>query len=313
MKQEELQRALLADLGKNYDAQAALLFLRTLEAENNGNKACKNLEKLLEEPPQDDTTLHIIYKTPYVLGEIVVAGKKTRKMHPLCSFHPIHFKKTYLKAMSRWETDTKHEATQSHKVWSHFEESSTQTTRAKVPLPLASSPTTFRSQLLTGKSLGALSPVRHTGKTEDTLKQIVDAKKNFGSIKTLWEGLESLNEVVDTLHNGGFLHNDLHKENLLLCEEGGKLHGAIIDFETTEEDPRFNTHQWVNACKEDKKDLIKEACFLYLTGDEKTKATIKSKNTYLIQQVITKLKSDPTMIYLEKFTNERKIKDLEIN
>lgn len=300
-----LVQTLLADLGKNYDPNAALKFLKVLEAEGNKEAkaiASKNLKQLLKVPPDQDTTLHVIYKTPYVLGEIVLSGKNTTKTHPLCKFYPIHFKKTYLKAMSRWETSPNHEAKQSHKIWNHFQECQKEPsdgTKSIIPLPLGSSPSTYRSQLLEAKSLGALSPVNSNADPDELSKQIIDAKKNFGSVLKLWDGIESLNKCVDTLHEGGFLHNDLHKENLLLREDNNMLEGCLIDFETSEEDSRFNTLEWAATKTNDKRYLLKEACLIFLCSETKEQTYILQSSP-IAQAVIDKLSTDPLLLVIQK-------------
>jgi hypothetical protein len=321
MTKEDLTRVLQADLGKNYDPLEALKFLKILEKETNPISA-ENLSRLLDEPPETDIPLQVIYKTPYVLGEVVLSGQNTRKKHPLCNYHPVHFKKTYLQKFSRWETNPLHEAKQSHKVWVHFQETedasdnlltnTTQNnaTRTPVPLPLGACSDSFRSQIIVGKSLGSLSPIRHTGDANATLKQILEARKIFQSHKQqdypmrLWDGLVSLDKVVNNLHTGGFLHNDLHKENLLLQDINGKYIGSIIDFETTEENELFDTSQWLQETMKDKKDLIKESCFIYLCLKKEEKIKLEIDPSNLLKNVKHYLKSDPLMIFLEKSLNK---------
>jgi hypothetical protein len=306
-EKNELLQTLLADLGKNYDPNAALNFLRILEGENKEKPpgtaiAKKNLKALLENPPKEDTTLHIIYKTPYVLGEIVLAGKKTSQDHPLCQFYPIHFKKTYLKEISRWETSPAHEAKQSHKIWQHFQESITQNqdeSKPTIPLPLGGSPNTYRSQLLEAKSLGSMSPVNSNATPQEICKQIAVSRKNLNSIESLWAGIESLNQKVATLHKGGFLHNDLHKENLLIRETEGKLEGCLIDFETSEEDPRFDTLDWEQATKNDKRHLLKEACLILLCAPQLEQKKILSTSP-LNKEITQMLKTDPLLIHIQR-------------
>jgi hypothetical protein len=309
VQREALFHTLIADLGRDYDPDAALKFLKILESDaqrptQKNGKAKENLKKLLDNPPEEDTTLHVIYKTPYVLGEIVLSGKKTIQTHPLCKFYPIHFKKTYLQKLSRWETNPVHEATQSHKVWKHFQESGSTdgiTNKPSVPLPLGSSPTTFRSQLLDAKSLGSLNPVNSNASPEEIVKQIRSARKSGGSLLPLWHAIESLNECVIALHNGGFLHNDLHKENLLVREgePPQEASGCIIDFETTEEDPRFQTLEWKGATRNDKRHLIKEACLVLLCANPKEQKQIINHSP-LAKEILERLKSDPLFIGLTK-------------
>lgn len=334
-----LLETLLADLGKDYDPEGALKFLKILESEaqsKNINKtnvkttskglstektkqeiqniqlAKNNLNQLFKNPPNEDVSLHTIYKTPYVLGEIVLAGKNTRDRHPLCNFYPIHFKKTYLKQLSRWETNPSHEARQSHKIWKHFQEISdksssteketaTEPPKSCVPLPVGSDPSTYRSQLLEAVSLGAISPINSNANAEELSKQILQAKKSYGSIKKLWKALESLDQRAQTLHNGGFLHNDLHKENLLIRNHEDEPEGCIIDFETSEEDERFNTLEWSNATLNDKRYLIKEACLIFLCGPKNEQLEILAqKDSALSKNISHALKSDPLLLSIQK-------------
>jgi hypothetical protein len=315
MTREDLQRVLLADLGRNYDPNEALRYLKLLESPTQ-TPPIKKLEKLINDPPKGDTTLSTVYRTPYVLGEIVLAGQDTRKKHPLCNYHPVHFKKTYLQKLSRWETNPLHEAAQTHKVWSHFQEIETEpmaeselsTSKPKVPLPLGATADTFRSQLLMAKSLGSLSPIRHAGDPKNTLEQIIQARKTFGSIDKLWEGLEALNFTVNQLHKGGFLHNDLHRENMMVHnnekevgspKETNKI-GCLIDFETTEENERYETTLWKDETLKDKKDLIKEASLIFLCGSKSSQDKIISRNSQLFTLIQEHLVKDSLMIYLAR-------------
>ena len=304
---------LLADLGKNYDPDAALRFLDILKETSKHSELAqnkKNLEHLLENPPEEDTPLHIIYQTPYVLGEVVLAGKKTRQNHPLAQFYPIHFKKTYLKKMSRWETSPTHEAQQSHKVWKHFEEEANMpkaNQQPHVPLPIGGDAMTYRSQLLEAKSLGALSPINSNGSPQEILKQILKAKKDYGSVKKLWTGLESLNDQINTLHSGGFLHNDLHKENLMINEMGETPIGCLIDFETTEEDERFNTLEWQTATKDDKRYFLKESCLIFLCANITEQKQILETSKFK-KELIEFLKKDPLLIAVQKDIGSEKLR-----
>lgn len=309
MMNEELLQTLIADLGKDYDPNAALKFLKILESDTTNKKtqiARKNLESLLNNPPNEDTTLHVIYKTPYVLGEIVLSGKNTISKHPLCQFYPIHFKKTYLKELSRWETNPAHEARQSHRIWKHFQsEGANQNLleqnqpKSRVPLPLGSTPSSYRSQLLEAKSVGALSPVNSNAPCQELLKQILDFRKSQGSLLNLWKGIESLNQSIDLLHQGGFLHNDLHKENLLIHEGESMPQGCLIDFETSEEDERFNTLEWERATKNDKRLFLKEASLIFLCAPPKEQKII-IQNSPLAKEIAQIFKTDPLFISLLK-------------
>jgi hypothetical protein len=304
-----LGHILRADLGEDYDADAALNFLKALtedkgsQPQTGKTKAQANLRSLLQNPPEEDTTLHVIYKTPYVIGEIVLAGTKTRRQGPLCDAHPIHFKKTYLQKMSRWETSPQHEAKQTQIIWEHFRESHPwKAGHARIPRPLGASPESFRSTLLEARSVGALSPINPHGDARETAEQISQAKlrENKDGIGKLWEGLEDLDLQADILHSGGILHRDLHRENLMLREANGKFEGCLIDFETAEEDERFNTPEWETACQEDKRHLRREAALIFLCGSEPEKKAILASGSALSQAIARDLKTDPFLLGIEK-------------
>jgi hypothetical protein len=318
VSREALSQILVQDLGKNYDPHRAISFLRLLQQTHGvtdaelpveQQRANKNLGDLLENPPAEDTTLHIIYKTPFVLGEVVLAGKKTQREHPRCQAYPIHFKKTYLQKMSRWETSPKHEATVTQHVWEHFEESKKEPGEVNpttpVPLPLGSSPTTFRSQLLEARSLGSLSPVTISHPPEELAEQIEATKKNYGTILPLWRGMESLQSVAKTLHTGGFLHHDMHRENMLLKSSPSnpnQFEGCLIDFETTEEDERFGTLSWGEACREDLKHLHEEAAVALLCMDPEEKSKVGGGLKDAAERL---LKTSPKLLLLQRILLQR--------
>lgn len=254
----ELIRVLEADLGKNYDPARALEFLRTLTPENKKLPEAERLNRLLENPPDEDTTLQTIYETAFVRGDIVIAGKKTRKEHPLTSYYPMHFRKTYLQKFSRWETPPSHEEAMTRIVWKHFNE---ENKHQNVPLALGSGPTTFRSQLMEGKTLAAAAPVHKCAEAKETAAQVLQARKNFGPVTPFWRGLESVFAAAQTLWAGGILHGDLHDHNMLVSPAGD---GFLIDFETSEEDDRFGTLAWEDAKREDMAQLVETAALTRL-------------------------------------------------
>jgi len=307
-----LEYTLQADLKEDYNTEAALNFLKALvksteEHNKKKEKAQKNLRSLFQNPPAEDTTLHVIYKTPYVMGEIVLAGTKTRQKNPLCDANPIHFKKTYLKNMSRWETSPHHVARQTQMIWEHFQESHPwKGGHARIPRPLGASPESFRSTLLEARSLGALSPINPHGDAKETANQILQARttEKHSHIAKLWEGLENLDLQTDNLHSGGFLHKDLHRENLMLRESDGKYEGCLIDFETSEEDERFGTPEWVKACQEDKRHLHREASLIFLCGTELERQKIAASGSSLSQAVARELQTDPLLILVQKTIKE---------
>lgn len=291
----ELARILEADLGKSYDPQKALEFLRTLQPHNRDLPAASRLNRLLENPPEEDTPLETIYETPFVRGEIVMAGKKTRKEYPRTAYYPLHFKKTYLEKFSRWETTPKHEEDMSLMVWKHFQEEGEHN---KVPLALGADAKTFRSQLMQGKSIGALSPIHNGDNPKELANQIVKAKENYGPVSKLWAGLEAVHASAATLHQGGMLHHDMHRENMLISPDGD---GFLIDFETMEEDDRFASLAWEDATKEDLRYLIEEAALVSFCAGPNEKLPTNTELSKLVAEAKTQ---SPKLLATAKEINQ---------
>jgi len=252
------------------------------------------ITQLLLNPNEEDTKLQTIYKTPFVTGDIVISGAKTRATHPLTNLHSIHFKKTYLQKMSRWETSAKQEAVMSQHVWEHFQEALPNNSVLPAPLPLGATSYVYRSQLLTAKTLGSLSPVSLPLNPCQTLIQIQSARKKSESFHFLWEGLKKLNSAIDAFHSGGFLHLDLHRENLMIQIKDDPI-PHIIDFETTQEDERFQTAEWKDAKTSDKQLFLQESALILLCLKEKMVPDCAFKA--LVMQEIEKI---PILFHLKK-------------
>lgn len=286
-------RLLQADLGSSYDPQKALDFLRMLEKENRGTTPVRNLEKLFQQPPQDDVLLQTIYETPFVRGDIVLAGKKTRAAHPMTQYYPVHFRKTYLEKMAGWESPTSHEEKQTMMVWGHFEEEGCP---GRVPRPLGCEPDTFRSELIQAKTVGALSPVHNCNDPQELARQITEARKHPSDLRKLWAGLEAVRDAMAMLHSGGMLHKDAHRENLMIAYDGqGNPSGHLIDFETSEEDPRFATPEWARATYEDCKLLIEEATLVRMCA-QPGEIPKEYENTQLSREVQFYARSSPKIM-----------------
>ena len=264
----DIDLVLLQDLGREYNPQKAIEFLQLLKEKYKDFPEKKNIEKILENPPKEDTTLHVIYKTPFILGEIVLAGKTTRETFPIINKFPVHFKKTILPSygsitVKGSDANPQKEKEISKIVWDHFQEIDKNTL---IPRPLGHSRSTYRSELIEAKTLGAITPINNSNDPKDIAEQIQEAKLSHttSELKELWDGLEKLNEEIGKLHSGGLLHNDLHRENMMLVRTEKETIATLIDFETTEEDERFQTPEWEGACKEDKNLFLEECSIIAL-------------------------------------------------
>lgn len=223
-----------------YDIEKALRFLKLIDKIPPLEKRLRQpLEDLLENPPKEDTSLIVIYETNLVKGEIVAAGTDTLKNMPLTRLQPIHFKKTLLGKSQEESERTKEEMEKSLEIWA-----STRKEQSRLPMPLSASKNQFRSELIMGKALLTLSPVpwKETAESKEqynAIKSIIAKKKEFPAsspeqkeIKTHWDRLESAHECCKQLHGKGWLHHDLHLQNILVETETNQ--GFLIDFETSE-------------------------------------------------------------------------------
>jgi hypothetical protein len=273
----------------------ALDFIRILEKENRGQPPARRLQVLFQQPPPDDVLLQTIYETPFVRGDIVMAGRKTREKFPLTQQYPIHFKKTYLEKMAGWESPTALEHRQTEMVWQHFEECGEP---GRVPKGLGNTPETFRSELIQAKTLGSLSPVHNCNDPEELARQIAAIRGNGMNIKQLWDGAEALREAMSTMHNGGMLHKDAHRENLMVSfDKAGTPTPHIIDFETLEEDARFGTNEWLRATWEDCRHLIEEATLIRMCA---APGEIPIEDTRLTKEVKHLASSSPKILSVRR-------------
>lgn len=283
---------------KGRESQEQILeFLQILCEKHQKPRAVKNLKGLLSNPSPQDTKLQTIYKTPFVSGDIVLAGTETRKKHPLTHLHPIHFKKSYLQKLSRWETSATQEALMSQHIWDHFQEIGT--SGSPTPLPLGASTYTYRSQLLPAKTLGSISPISLPLTQTQTPQQILLARSQTEHLLPLWPRLEKLNQLIDLFHCGGFLHNDLHRENLMVQLPTGEPH--LIDFETSQEDERFRTPDWASATREDKRLFLQECALLFLCLSEEEVPSTPFKDL-----ILTEIENNPTLFSLRKRVSSQK-------
>lgn len=76
--------------------------------------------------------------------------------------------------------------------------------------------------------------------------------------------------------------------------------GCLIDFETTEENERYETTLWKDETLKDKKDLIKEASLIFLCGSKSSQDKIISRNSQLFTLIQEHLVKDSLMIYLAR-------------
>jgi hypothetical protein len=254
----------------------------------------------LTHPPAQDELLRTIYKTNEIRGDIVLAGQKTRKAHPITDLqqYRIHFVKTNL---GDPELDTRQEYIKHSQIYESWKSKSSDASPIPIPRPLAYGPTTFRSELVFGITLAAASPCKiKKGKPPENLQDWLTVLSPLQSIPLdwqtkYWEGLSSLSLAIYHLQSLNHVaHKDLHKENLMLVphidassKDGGnggdkrdsgnspnsgqaknsRYLPALIDFETAKFDPEIREKQ------SDYQHLLHEAR-LMLTGPLQNDPTV---------------------------------------
>ena len=193
-------------------------------------------------PPQEDEVIRTIYATDDIRGDIVLAGKQTRALHPITDSleYRVHFKKTNLADPELNCRDEYHRHLQLYELWKHR---NVQNSPIPIPRPLAYSATTFRSELIFGLTLGALSPCKIP--KGNPPKEISDWVKIISPLQSIpahwqidyWYGLERLADTIGHMQGLDVAHNDLHKENMLLVPTEKGYQPALIDFETLQVSP----------------------------------------------------------------------------
>ena len=234
-------------------------------------------------PPAQDELLRTIYKTNEIRGDIVLAGQKTRKAHPITDLqqYRIHFVKTNL---GDPELDTRQEYIKHSQIYESWKAKSSDASPIPIPRPLAYGPTTFRSELVFGITLAAASPCKFKkGSPPKNLQDWLTVLSPLKSIpldwqKKYWDGMSSLSLAIYHLQSLNHVaHKDLHKENLMLvphvdpiakdskstADSGDSPHSgtaaqtdtttahsnntrylpALIDFETAKFDPETREKQ----------------------------------------------------------------------
>ena len=235
-----------------------------------------NKAAALTHPPDSDELLRTIYRTPEIRGDIVLAGKTTRTLHPITDLqeYRVHFVKTNL---GDPELDTRAEYIRHSQIYESWKAKAADASPIPIPRPLAYGPTTFRSELVFGITVAAASPCKiKKGNPPQNLQDWLTVLSPLKSIpldwqKQYWDGLARLSLAIYQLQNLNHVaHKDLHKENLMLVphvdeidintrdktnpadsadtrpatqRNNSRYLPALIDFETAKFDPETREKQ----------------------------------------------------------------------
>jgi serine/threonine protein kinase len=165
-------------------------------------------------PCDADTVIANVYRyldhrrNTVTRGEIVVPGTETKRDYPKTAKLPFHFKKTFTPAsapVKRGETPEIEfiKTLQIHAVLANH-----------VPEPLGYSEWVYRSAVVLGQTLNALSPFADLS-YEDAVQLHLPPETLREHAASLIRGCE----LVKNLHEKGFIHGDLHLDNLMRGED----------------------------------------------------------------------------------------------
>ncbi|HEX4446726.1 MAG TPA: hypothetical protein VH044_08325 [Polyangiaceae bacterium] len=206
--------------------------------------------ELVDRPPQNDYVVRTIARReanglPLMSAEIVVAGRDTRRQHPLAVTYPLHFRKTYFAARLRGDTAKE------------FENSTLASQILGLPPPIGFEPRVFRSCLAPGRPYQRLSPF---GADPEESNIRVAEKVPLPTAAGLWGFAESALKQLSTLHDGGLAHGDAELHNLIVCPS--PLEVVLIDFEAAVKHDAVDAPAWQARRAADLVPLLREAVFL---------------------------------------------------
>lgn len=226
-------------------------------------------------PPREDITLLSVYENldasgsrPLVLGELVLAGRKTRLTVPETQRYPIHFKKTYFPGASGNPKDELKLTKQAADLLGGFS-----------PKAIGADNFSIRTSIVPGVAWAAISPLCKghnfvSGSRKESLGQglhLLREGKRTPALLSYWKTLEAINTAIDRLHKK-CVHGDLHRNNILMVPQKGGFEPVIIDFETLQDLRGLDKEEASELKADDKQELWMECAALQLViGKQPTK------------------------------------------
>lgn len=177
-------------------------------------------------------------------GEIVVPGAQTKRDFPKTAKLPFHFKKTFTPAsapVKRGETPEMEftKTLQIHAVLANH-----------VPEPLGYSDWIYRGAVVFGQTLNALSPFADLS-YEDALELHLPPQTLHEHAASLIRGCE----LVKNLHEKGFIHGDLHLDNIMRGENDTMM---LIDLAASSRIEDLSPAEADNAKADDFSELFRD-------------------------------------------------------
>ncbi|MDB6129542.1 MAG: hypothetical protein JWM04_649 [Verrucomicrobiales bacterium] len=208
-------------------------------------------QAIIGSPRERDYVLHtIILKEandhPLIQGELVVAGKQTRKAFPLAEKYPVHFVKTYFPGS--FHADPKNE----------FECTQLASEILGSPPPIGYTRNTFRNCFVPGKTLDKLSPFTEVEPPDQNIT--LAEKAPLPTLIGLWKMLEEIHSQLQLLHGHGLLHGDMQMGNVIISPS--PIRPYLIDFEGARIRGEESEEEWKKKCENDYLELLRESIYL---------------------------------------------------
>jgi serine/threonine protein kinase len=188
-------------------------------------------------------------------GEIVIPGSSTRRLDPLTSKYGIHFRKTFTAdspPLKRGESP-------------RIERENTLRIIELLPVdfsdhlePLGASDFVFRSRIVIGETFASISPF-----SNESYNAAISLPLDSQVVLRLQFQIHQAFASVQTLHQYGVAHGDLHLENILWTKRDD-YPARPIDFGSAIFRTEATPEQWAASCRDDFEEFYREAGLLQL-------------------------------------------------
>jgi len=180
------------------------------------------LSRLIEHPPKEDFLIRTVYKSPEtffrVVASVVICSEETRRAFPAAKKHPVQFKKTAENNVHAAGPRGEYE----HAKILHKK------APGRVPEPIACGEKEYRSEYVPGITLRCLAIRFGLSRPLKTDIPFTPRTPTEGDLAALWHHAEQATESLRQVHQAGYIHGDLHLENIIIAP--GRA--VLVDLET---------------------------------------------------------------------------------
>jgi hypothetical protein len=205
---------------------------------------------LIRRAPEEDFVVQTLARTmageaPLMTGELVIAGRATRELHPAAAAYPLHFRKTYYSGHLRGNPQIE------------FERHSRASEVLGIPPPIGHLRGVFRSCLFPGRPLDSVMPFG-TAPEESNIKHAEGL--SLAAAAGLWRLAEQALAMLTKLHEAGLTHGDALPQNFIVCY--APLEVLPIDFDMSILREQVTEEEWRLKCDADREPLLRIGVFL---------------------------------------------------